>query len=116
MARSRTSRAPYICLETSKTTCGSVSFRVRPTEWKLEGCWATVITSFLLISVGWGPFPPPVSYVVTSLVGKTLLMFMALADSNKNSLVASCVINLIFVVSPVLVHGAPGQKQMRNCQ
>ena len=33
---------------------------------------ATMTTSFLLSSIGWGYIPPPVSYVITSLVGKNL--------------------------------------------
>ena len=35
--------------------------------------WTTGNGIFLLISSGWGYISPPVSYVIASLVGKTLI-------------------------------------------
>ena len=49
-------------------------FRVCPTEGKPEGYFTTGIIGFLLISSSLDQLTPPVSYVKTSLVGKTLFL------------------------------------------
>ncbi len=46
--------------------------RVLQTEGKPEGCSTTGSNFSLLILSSLGQFTPPVSYVITSLVGKTL--------------------------------------------
>ena len=57
--------------------------RVLPIKGKPEGCWTIGSSTSLLTSNILGLFSPPVSYVITSLVGKTLSSPTRISGSNS---------------------------------